>query len=767
VLNVTADDRVLHKTSIGFDVSLWEILLPPAVGAVQVVLPDGLEKDAFALIHHVTSRSITKLHFVPSLLAASLEMMMQEGPLPVHAVVCSGEALSLAVQQKFLSEFNGIRAFDFYGPTEAAIVTVYSECERDVQLKAIGSTVWNTTASIRSQPGRTRGELMLEGLQLANGYMGRPSLTAARFTVLAGDRFVDVGGLGSRSYHTGDEVKLGIDGNIVYQGRIDFQVKIRGNRIELGEIDKVLEAIGGVAQVATILWPKGGGDGARLVSFVRCGTSGEESAVNEQMLSACRQKLPSYMIPSQFVHVEAFQVSASGKLDRTKLIPPSAPKPVELRVLAPSTAPSQAYVALKAVFEAVLRKALETTSMSFFDAGGDSIAAIKLVSAIRNKYPYATLTVKDVFDFPTIEAMASRLGLDGDVAPDSHGVADTEGHVKELDDVVDDGSSSEASNKLRAAWRDVLKVDSVKDDDSFFDMGGDSISAIRLVSDIRLEFPESSFTVKDAVQYPTLGEMLKHVIRRSGGALVDEVEVSTISTSLTNHSDGHSLQHLNASTSFTKLRRSHSRQTVICFPGLGWLGGEYADFVEVSNGYNVLLANNPRGSEKVEELVARVGDEIATRGDERLILVGHSMGGLVAYRVAEYLGGKASVLIDVIMIDTHLPVTRQDDGGIETVAIVERLLGGKDMVTSATRGRFKRNASLMNTWVMRKELEVTTEEAIVIEAGESSAEGRRVKVAAEMTFNVPGADHFSILKWPHVLNVVAVVRNLLAKDSGD
>jgi thioesterase domain-containing protein len=650
------DNNVIQAALPSFDVCHREVFSALTSSACLVLIPLELGGDAQYRYHlTVAYECKSVLLVVPSF----IQYWFEQPATCVKVVGLGGEDPTPDLIDYLRGKVNeDCVVFNDYGPAEVTVSVCANPIEPESGKATIGSIYANSMVSVDTVNVGVDADLQLHGVGVAQGYRGLAGQTASTFLPST---------VSGRMYSTGDLAHYTLSRDVMFVGRRDFQVKINGQRMELGEVEGVIRGQASVVDCIVVAVKRSTGR-LQLAAFVH--HSGGADGV-DAVRSDVESSLPRFMWPSRYVRIEFVRRTASGKKD-TKWYMSAA---------ANGTEPSRG------------------------------------ITSSPPRENRSTLPPKFA--------------------------------------------------RLARVWEAVLGTDKIDTTTNFFEAGGDSISAIRLVSDIRLEFPESSFTVKDAVQYPTLGEMMQHVIRRSGGALVDEVEVSTISRSLTNHSDGNSLPQLIESTSFTKLRRSHSRQTVICFPGLGWMGGEFADFVEVSNGYNILLANNPRGNEELQELVARVGDEIASRGHERVILLGHSMGGLVAYKVAEYLGGKVSVSIDVVMIDTHRPVPRQDDGGMETTAMVERLLGDKDMATAATRRRFKRNASLMNTWVMRKELEMTIAGAIVIEAGESSAEERRVKVATESKYNVPGADHFSILRWPHVLNVVAVVRNLLATDSGD
>jgi thioesterase domain-containing protein len=267
-----------------------------------------------------------------------------------------------------------------------------------------------------------------------------------------------------------------------------------------------------------------------------------------------------------------------------------------------------------------------------------------------------------------------------------------------------------------------------------------------------------SLTVNDVLGSPTLGEMLDDIIRRSNRSVVDHVEISKISKALSSGSNLNDSGSLVEGCALTKLRNSHSNDSIICFPGLGWLGGEFSDVVEFSLGCNVFVAKQPHPGEELKSLVARVGQEIAGSKDGPLVLLGHSMGGLVASKVAQHIRENTGRCVDVVAIDTHRAVPLNS---LNVQKTVDLLLGQSGTVPSTTLRRFASNAHLMNHWVERQQLTTSCRGAIVIEAGESTAQERRVKGAVHASFHVPRANHFTILKWPHVLNVVSVVKDLL------
>ncbi|MFB7669739.1 amino acid adenylation domain-containing protein, partial [Kitasatospora sp. NPDC056138] len=281
---IGADDRVLQKTPFGFDVSVWEFFWPLLEGGTLVLARPGGHKDPGYLAELIQRERITIAHFVPSMLQAFLQEPAAAGCTGLRAVLCSGEALSADLRDRFADALD-VPLHNLYGPTEASVdVTAWACRESDTGASVpIGRPVWNTRvyvldAALQPVPPGVPGELYLAGVQLARGYLNRPGLSAERFVA---DPF---GEPGERMYRTGDVVRWTAEGFLVYLGRADDQVKIRGFRIELGEVEAALAAHHDVAHAAVVAREDQPGD-TRLVAYVVPGTAadGEAQAAAEQV----------------------------------------------------------------------------------------------------------------------------------------------------------------------------------------------------------------------------------------------------------------------------------------------------------------------------------------------------------------------------------------------------------------------------------------------------------------------------------------------------
>ncbi len=238
---LTAADRVMQKTPFTFDVSVWEFFWPLLNGARLVIARPGGHQDAAYLVKLIREQQITTVHFVPSMLQLFVEQAGVESCRSLRNVICSGEALRYELQERFFARVNA-KLHNLYGPTEAAVDVTYWECRRggDQQIVPIGRPIANLQMyaldrEMRPVPIGVAGELYIGGIGVGRGYLNRADLTAERFVP---NPFSTEGG--TRLYRTGDLGRYLFDGTIEFLGRIDYQVKVRGQRIELGEIEAAL-----------------------------------------------------------------------------------------------------------------------------------------------------------------------------------------------------------------------------------------------------------------------------------------------------------------------------------------------------------------------------------------------------------------------------------------------------------------------------------------------------------------------------------------------
>jgi amino acid adenylation domain-containing protein len=389
-------DRVLQKTSFGFDVSVWEFFWPLMYGACLVVARPGGHRDAAYLVDTIVEKRITVMHFVPPMLQVFLEEPGVERCTTLRDVICSGEALPYETQQRFF-QLLGSRLHNLYGPTEASIDVTYHECQRHSgeRVVPIGRPIANTQiyildAELEPTPVGVAGELYIGGIGVARGYLRRPALTAERFVP-------NPFGPG-RLYRTGDLARLRRDGAIEYLGRIDHQVKVRGFRIELGEIESVLASSSEVRGAVVVARADATGD-KRLVAYV------VPSTVDLVALkTVLREKLPEYMLPAVFVPLDELPLNANGKVDRKALPAPELSVTVS-EYVAPRT---EAEKALAELWCTVLSRDRVGVHDNFFALGGHSLLAMRLVAAIRSSMS-VKVPVRDIFERPTIAELAASL----------------------------------------------------------------------------------------------------------------------------------------------------------------------------------------------------------------------------------------------------------------------------------------------------------------------------------------------------------------------
>nr|WP_249183621.1 non-ribosomal peptide synthetase/type I polyketide synthase [Burkholderia ambifaria] len=394
-----ADDAVLQKTPFSFDVSVWEFFWPLITGSRLVFARPGGQRETDYLVELIERERITTVHFVPSMLRAFLDHPdLDAHCTSLRRVVCSGEALPFDLQQRCLARLD-VRLFNLYGPTEAAVDVTAWECRRDDphRIVPIGRPIANTRlyivdTQLQPVPVGVAGELLIGGTPVGRGYHGEPELSGEKF--IADPFSADPH---ARLYRTGDLARYRPDGNIEFLGRIDHQIKLRGLRIEPGEVEAALASHPLVEAAVVAL--RGADDSARLVAWLR--SSHPEAELIPAVRGHLRQRLPDYMVPSAFVVVPAFEQLPNGKLDRARL-----PEPGDgLDHVAPANALE---AQLTAIWQEVLGQARISTIANFFELGGNSLSATKVAARIRRDLQ-VKLEIRSLFSHPTISSLAKRI----------------------------------------------------------------------------------------------------------------------------------------------------------------------------------------------------------------------------------------------------------------------------------------------------------------------------------------------------------------------
>ncbi|MFZ2510976.1 MAG: amino acid adenylation domain-containing protein, partial [Gordonia sp. (in: high G+C Gram-positive bacteria)] len=386
--------RLLFKTPYTFDASVLELFWPVSFGQTMVIAePDGHRNPSY-LARLMAETETTVVQFVPSLLSVFLDAVPGADAFgSVERVFCGGEALSPAVYAHLMRRAPGVSVTNLFGPTEAAVYTESAELGGELAVVPIGAPMPNTSALVLDSrlhpvPAGVAGELYLGGVQLARGYAARADMTADRFVA---DPF---GEAGTRLYRTGDLVRWNARGELEYLGRTDFQVKLRGQRIELGEIEAVLASVGGVVHAAAAI-AEGPGGSEHLVGYVA-----PDTVDLEAVKTTAAAELPGYMVPTVWMLVTRIALNNAGKIDRRAL-----PTPIfgdtEAEYVAPASA---AEGAVAAVFAEILGVERVSVTESFFDLGGNSLSAMRVISRAGQALG-VDLSVRDLFAAPTVRAL--------------------------------------------------------------------------------------------------------------------------------------------------------------------------------------------------------------------------------------------------------------------------------------------------------------------------------------------------------------------------
>ena len=398
---ITNTDRILHKTPISFDVSVWEIFLPLISGASCVLAKQDGHLDPDYLAREIYRHQVSVAHFLPSMLQRFIDNRLVHGYRHLRHAFCGGETLHRKTVSQFL-EGSTAALHNVYGPTEASIgVTCWDATLRPDGIVPVGRPIRNVdirimTERLETAPEGQTGEIFIGGVQLAKGYLKRPELTAERFVP-------DPDGNGSRLYSTGDLGRWSSDGNIEFLGRRDNQRKVRGYRVELDEIEAVLMTHPLVLQAVTIV--SAVNDTELLIGYVAAPVS--STTLLPELLTLLRAVLPHYMIPSAIEVLPRLPLEPNGKISRSAL--PSVADPVQSSDRKMPRDDVEA--ALAGIFESVLDVSRISTDADFFLHGGTSLKAATLINRVNSLFK-RRLPVRAMFEYPTVAALASLVRSD-------------------------------------------------------------------------------------------------------------------------------------------------------------------------------------------------------------------------------------------------------------------------------------------------------------------------------------------------------------------
>ncbi|PPJ38177.1 hypothetical protein C5E45_10480 [Nocardia nova] len=394
-IRIDESDRVLQKTPLTFDVSVWDLFYPLVHGAQSVLCDAEGHRDSRYLLDIIRAQGITVAHFVPSMLRTWLAEPGAAACTSLRYVTTSGEALPADVAAEFHRLLPETALYNYYGPTEAAVDVT---CEQVLPGAAVtlGRPIENVRAVVLDTAGQlvpvgVPGQLHLAGVCLARGYVD-PADEIGRFVA---DRRT-----GERLYATGDRVRRLPDGRLEYLGRADHQLKLRGLRIEAGEVEAALRSADGVGEAVVTVF----GDDPQRSELVGYVSAADDAVVDaDAVREYARALLPAYMVPAKIVVLEAFPRNSAGKIDRRSL-----PAPV---VAVPSTtaaSPSELCDAIAAVWARVLECDSVPATANFFDLGGNSLLVARVHLALEEALGIS-IARTDLFRYPTVASLAAAL----------------------------------------------------------------------------------------------------------------------------------------------------------------------------------------------------------------------------------------------------------------------------------------------------------------------------------------------------------------------
>ncbi|GAA4115499.1 hypothetical protein GCM10022393_15640 [Aquimarina addita] len=399
---VNDKDHILQKTNFCFDVSVWELILPIISGArIVFAKPEG-HKDPKYIEKIINDEHITLATFVPSMLTVFLMSMDNFNQGKLLRIITIGEELKLSTVRDFKVKLPNVQLYNTYGPTEAAIaVTSINISDHTANKVPIGKPIGNTNIYIVNsqneiQPIGVKGELLIGGVQVARGYLNKPELTSEKFIKDPFNPNSDY-----KLYKTGDFARWLPDGNIEFLGRVDNQIKLRGNRIELGEIEYNLSNHPAIETAIVLLQEYN--ETPHIIAYYL--SNQKESLSIDVLKGYLKENLSEYMIPSYFVKLDEVPLTSNGKLDKGSL-----PKPEIVRSTTHVDPSNETEEKLVEIWSTILgiQKDRISVETSFFELGGHSLKVITLVNSIFKVFE-VDVTISEVFERQTIKNISDYI----------------------------------------------------------------------------------------------------------------------------------------------------------------------------------------------------------------------------------------------------------------------------------------------------------------------------------------------------------------------
>jgi amino acid adenylation domain-containing protein len=408
-LGFTRDDTLLSVSSISFDIAGLEIFLPLSTGARLVVADADTVFDMIGLARLAADCDATVMQATPTLWRALVDSGWPGSPR--LKIISGGEPLTRELGDELLNR--GAEVWNGYGPTETTIYSTFSKVERDEPI-SIGRPIANTQVYLLDRylqpvPTGIPGVLHIGGTGLARGYLNRPELTAEKFIPNPFGAEVS-----SHLYNTGDIARYLPDGKIECLGRSDSQVKLRGYRIDLGEVESTLRRHPRVREAVVILREDAPAQ-KRLAAYLTAANG--VAPRSQELLPFLKSKLPDYMIPQTFTVLDQFPTTPNGKVDRKALLPPKVTSPTLKNNVVPPLTPVEEQ--LTGIWREVMARDEIGREDNFFEIGGHSLLAMKILSRVHNTFN-ANLMIRDIFENPTIAGLAAILAAkNGNSTPGS------------------------------------------------------------------------------------------------------------------------------------------------------------------------------------------------------------------------------------------------------------------------------------------------------------------------------------------------------------